>query len=187
MNSPLFIAFGVVVNFATWLIFIRFLLQFAGIDKKHPYVAPAYQLTKVVDIFARIFPTLKQGRISLAAIVLLLLLSLIELAGISALLNKPLTAIELFFAGTVGAVIAFLDALRWLILISVVLSFIVMLSNKIHPIVEIVLEMADPIIEPFRKITPNLGMLDLSPLIAMLALGLASRVIEIVAQELLLM
>ncbi len=62
-----------------------------------------------------------------------------------------------------------------------------MLSNKIHPIVEIVLEMADPIIEPFRKITPNLGMLDLSPLIAMLALGLASRVIEIVAQELLLM
>lgn len=184
MNDPLFVLFNMVVNFATWLIFLRFMLQFAGIDKKHPYVVPAYKLTKVVDVFAHIFPDRKGGRISMAAMALLLLLSWIGFSGNMALLGKDLTALQLFFVGTIQAVMAFLSALKWLIIISVILSFIVMLSNKIHPVVELIMQLADPIIEPFRRITPTLGMLDFSPLVAMLVLGLSVELIDITARYL---
>lgn len=183
MNSPLFILFNMVVNFALWLFFIRFMLQFAGAEKKHPYVAPAYRLTAVVDIFSRIFPTLGKGRLNTAALVLMLLLWWIGIAGRASLLGEQLTALQLFFSGTITAVIAFLEALKWTILASVICSFVVMLSQKIHPVIDLLMQVATPIIEPFRKISPDLGMIDLTPLIAMLVYGLAATMLQIIAQD----
>lgn len=183
MNSPLYIIFNIVVNFALWLIFIRFMLQFASIDKKHPYVKTAYRLSAVVDVFARIFPTAGKGRVSTSALVLMLLLWLIGIAGRANLLNESLGVLELFFLGSIGAVIAFLNALKWTILASVVCSFVVLLSEKIHPLIDLIMDLSTPIIEPFRKISPNLGMIDLAPMIAILTLSLLTTVLRIVGSE----
>lgn len=187
MNSPLFIMFNAVVNFALWLFLIRFLLQFAEVDKRHPYTMVAYQLTAVVDVFSRIFPPLNKGRISTAALVLMLLVWLLGVAGSAAIVGKELTAIELFFKGTITALIMFLNALKWTILASIICSFVVLFSQKIHPLVDIIMQLSNPLIEPFRKITPNLGMFDLAPLIAMLSFSLIATVIRILASELWLM
>ena len=50
---------------------------------------------------------------------------------------------------------------------------------------EIIMEMAEPIIAPFRRFTPNLGMIDLSTLVALLALGLIETIIEVVGANIL--
>lgn len=179
VNSPIFIVFNMVVNFASWLIFVRFMLQFAEITRKHPLALPIYRLSAVVDMFSRIFPPLNKGRLSVAAVVLLLLLSLIASAGNHWLLGKPLSALGLVFDGTMVGLMNFLVALKWIVIASVILSFIVLFSNKMHPAVELMMQVADAILEPFRRIVPNLGMLDLSPLIAMLVLGLAERLLAV--------
>lgn len=187
VNSPLYIIFSIVVNFAMWLIFLRFMMQFAGVDKKNPIVKTTYMLTKIVDIYARIFPNYNKGRLSLSAFVLLFLLFLMGVAGRASILGAELTAIELFFAGSIQAVLLFLTALRWMILIAIVVSFIVILASKTPPMVESIIalvnQMAEPIVAPFRKYIPPLGMFDLSPLAAMLLLSLLSKVIEIFATE----
>lgn len=187
VNSPLYVIFTIVVNFAMWLIFLRFMMQFAEVDKKNPIVKTTYTLTQIVDIYARIFPNFKKGRLSLSAFVLLFLLFLVGVAGRASILGAELTALELFFVGAVQAVLLFLAALRWTILIAIIASFVVVLAPKIPPMLESAIalanQMAEPIISPFRKYIPPLGMFDLSPLAAMLLLSLSSKVIEILATE----
>jgi len=45
--------------------------------------------------------------------------------------------------------------------------------------------MAEPILAPFRRITPNLGMLDLSPIVAIFGLLLIEIFVGIIARNLL--
>ena len=45
-----------------------------------------------------------------------------------------------------------------------------MFTQKNGPFTEAIQELAEPLFAPFRKIMPNMGMIDLSPLLAILAL-----------------
>lgn len=184
VNSPLFVVFNMVINFASLILFLRFLLQFAGIDNKNPLVKSAKTLSAITDVFSTIFPTVNQGRVNTSALALLYLLMLIKTAGTVVLLKEPATAMQVFFAGSVEAILLFLDALRWTIIGAIVCSFIVMLSSSSSVIIQTLMRLADPIIEPFRKISPDLGMIDIAPLFAMLALSFTKMAIEIVAQNL---
>lgn len=187
INSPLFIIFSMVINFAMWLIFIRFMMQFAEVDRHSAIVKTTYRLTKIVDIFARIFPNLNQGKLSLSAFVLLFLLFLMGVAGRASMLGRELSAIELFFVGSIEAILLFLSALRWVILVAIVSSFALMFIDRPNPTLDSLIatinKMAEPIINPFRKYMPEMGMFDLSPLAAMIVLSLSSKVIEIFAAE----
>lgn len=184
MNQILYLLFGAVVNFALLLIYLRFMVQLAEIERGHPYVKALYRLTAVVDVFARIFPPVAKGRVSSSALFLLLLLWFIGIAGRASVTGQTLTPLELFFSGSVTALISFFTALRWTIIASILMSFVVLFSQKMHPIIDIVMQLSEPIIAPFRKISPNLGMIDLSPLLAILTLGLLGSVVGVFAQEL---
>lgn len=172
--------FDMVISVAMLLIFIRFMLQFAGLDRSNPYAMPAYKATQVVDVFGRIFPTVADGRISLAAIVLMFLLRLIDISGSAALANQGISPIELFFYGSLTLILDFLSMCRYLIIGSIVISWIVVFTQKMHPILGIIMQMAEPIIAPFRRLVPNVGMFDFSAIIALLLLWLAEKAISII-------
>ena len=73
----------------------------------------------------------------------------------------------LVFAGV------FLQALSLLILVRVLLSwFPIDLRN---PIVRLLFEVTEPILAPFRKVIPKIGMFDLSPLAALLVIQFLQR------------
>ena len=169
MNDVLLPLFDLVTTIAMMLIFIRFMLQFAGIDARDPMAMPAYKATQVVDVFGRIFPTVAGGRISIAAIVLMFLIRLIDISGKAALAHHGMAPIQLFFMGTLSLILDFLRMCRYLVIGSIIVSWIVVLTNSMHPIFGMIIRLAEPILAPFRKITPNLGMLDLSPMIAFFA------------------
>ena len=97
MTSLSYALFNMVVDFAMLLIFIRFMLQFAGLERNHPYVQPAYKATQIVDVFGRIFPTVGSGRVNLAAVMLLFLLKLIDISGNAAIAGHGIFGIRLFF------------------------------------------------------------------------------------------
>lgn len=75
--------------------------------------------------------------------------------------------------------ITFIDLLYWvfwiLILVRVILSFVQI--NPYHPLVQMVYQLTEPILEPIRSIMPRTGMIDFSPLIALLLLGLLRRLL----------
>lgn len=180
MNEPITIVFMIVIKFALIICFLRFMFQFAEIDPKHPYAKVTYNLSAVVSVFRRIFPDLDKGRLSLSAVVLMLLLTYIQIAGLAAILGESLTVLTLFFAGTISAIVAFLNALQYIVIGSVICSWIIMLANKMHPVMDMLMQMAEPIISPFRRFAPNLGMIDLSTLIAILALALLEKAVVVV-------
>lgn len=62
----------------------------------------------------------------------------------------------------------FFDAISFAIVARVIISwFRTPINGKIH---QIIVDITDPILNPIKKITPRIGMLDISPIIAMFAL-----------------
>ncbi|MEW6171914.1 MAG: YggT family protein [Bacillota bacterium] len=59
----------------------------------------------------------------------------------------------------------------WLIVIRVVLSWIK--HNPYQPVIRFVYEVTEPYLRLFRGVIPPIGMIDISPLIAFLVLGIA--------------
>ncbi len=72
-----------------------------------------------------------------------------------------------------------IELLYWLfwilILVRIVLSFVQI--SPYHPLVQIVYQLTEPILQPIRNIMPRTGMIDFSPLIALLLLGLLRRLL----------
>lgn len=183
--SPIATAFNMILSIAMLLIFIRFMLQFAGINPRNPMVQPAYKATRIVDVFGRIFPTVGQGRISIAAIVLMFLIRLVDIAGNASLAGAGYSPMELFFGGSMSLIIDFIRMCRYLIIGSIIVSWIVVFTNSMHPIIDIIMQLAEPIIAPFRRIVPNLGMIDLSPMVAFFVLIIAEQSITVIAANML--
>lgn len=71
------------------------------------------------------------------------------------------------------------QGLQWAILIRVLLSWLPMANVRIdpyNPAVRLLYAITDPILEPLRRYT-TVGMIDLSPLVALLLLDVLRRVL----------
>lgn len=62
-----------------------------------------------------------------------------------------------------------IQALTWLILIRVLMSWIPNL-DPFNPIVRLLRQATDPILEPARRIIPPIGGMDISPIVVILIL-----------------
>lgn len=66
-------------------------------------------------------------------------------------------------------------ALNLAILIRVILSWLRV--NPYNPFASFIYQVTDPILEPLRRIIPPLGMIDISPIVAMLLLSVVQQVL----------
>ena len=184
-NSALI--FGIIINVAILLVFFRFLMQLAGINAYNPVVMSSVKATKIVDVFGRIFPTVAKGRVNLAALALLLVLYLLKIFGVmylsGAMPNSPVHLLILTFVTMIQDLIRFC---RYLIFATIILSWVVMFTQSRSPYIEVIQELAEPLLAPFRRLLPNMGMIDLSPILAFLALMIAERLMGEVARTLLI-
>lgn len=185
MNQLLPAVFNMVINLAMLLLFIRFFLQFADIRRFDPYAAPAYRLTRIVDVFNNIFPDLSKGRFCTAAVALIVLVELIYLSGNMALQGDKLPPIQLLTMALFSVILTFLQGFRYIIIAMVIVSWIIMLTQNGNPVMHIIMRMAEPIIEPFRRFSPDLGMIDISPIFAFFGIMLLEIVVMSVGQRLL--
>ena len=177
-NSALI--FGIIINVAILLVFFRFLMQLAAVSPYNPVVLSTVKATKIVDVFSRIFPTVANGRVNLAALALVVLLYLLKIFGVmylnDGMLNSPIHLVILTFVTMIQDLIRFC---RYLIFATIILSWVVMFTQSRSPYIEVIQELAEPLLAPFRRILPNMGMIDLSPIVAFLALF----VIEIIMNQ----
>lgn len=185
MHSLLANLFDVVVGFAMLLLALRFMVQFAAIERTNPYAKTTYQLTPVVDMFGRIFPTVGEGRISTAALVLMFLLRLVFLSGNSQLAGQAVDPFHLFYVGSITLILDFLDMCQTILTASVVANLAMNLMQSDRPIWGFLIQLSEPIIAPFRKFVPQAGMFDMGFMAAYGALYLAMLFIRIIAKHLL--
>jgi len=69
------------------------------------------------------------------------------------------------------------NVLLWMVLIQAVLSWV----NPLAPIMPVLHTMTAPLLDPIRRVMPNLGGLDLSPLVLLIIAQIAMMVLQNVA------
>jgi YggT family protein len=78
-----------------------------------------------------------------------------------------------------------LDAVWWLIIVSVVASWLVAFgvintrNPTVYQILDILNRVTDPILRPIRRLIPPMGGLDLSPMVVLLVIYVVQREIQI--------
>lgn len=172
---------NVLLNVVILLVFLRFLMQLAGINFFNPVVQSTIKATKFVDVLNRSLPKPAKGRINLAALILLIILYLVKVSVLSNM-GLGITIFEVHYKNLasgadsllLGTLMAVTDGVvsfcRYLIFAAIIMSWVTLFTQKSGPFTEAIQELAEPLFAPFRKIMPNMGMIDLSPLLAILAL-----------------
>ena len=64
-----------------------------------------------------------------------------------------------------------LEILKWLIIIRAIMSWFVA-PHSDNPVARLIRKITDPILRPFEEMVPNLGGVDISPLLAFFAIYL---------------
>ncbi|WP_206617509.1 YggT family protein [Geovibrio thiophilus] len=74
-------------------------------------------------------------------------------------------------AGSIKVLLDLLGIFTWLIIIRALMSWVS--PDPRNPVVQFVIAMTEPVMEPFRKIIPPLGFMDISPIILLIVIYFA--------------
>ncbi|MCY3226658.1 YggT family protein, partial [Acinetobacter baumannii] len=74
---------------------------------------------------------------------------------------------------------------RYLIFATIILSWVVMFTQSRSPYIEVIQDLAEPLLAPFRRLLLNMGMIDLSPILSFLSFYIAEILMNEVAKVLL--
>jgi YggT family protein len=150
-------------------VMLRFLLQWVRADFYNPLVQVLVKITNPVLIpLRRIVPGL--FGMDLAAVVLMLVLQALELYLVAAILGGSLAATTLILGSIAKILGLLLGVYFWLILIQVILSWVS--PQTYNPAITLIYALTEPVLRPARRIMPDLGGLDLSPLVVIVVLQL---------------
>ena len=64
-----------------------------------------------------------------------------------------------------------LQIYTFVLLIRILITWIPNL-DPYHPIVQMLFQVTDPVLEPARKLIPPIGMIDISPIVVLIVLGI---------------
>lgn len=156
------------------IVLLRFILQLVRADFYNPLSQFALKATQpLLKPLRRIIPGL--GGLDMASLVLALLVQLllmvlvILIAGANPLSVGP----QLLVWAIIAVTSLFLKIFFFAMIISVILSWVA--PGSYNPGAQLVNQICEPLLAPFRKLIPNLGGLDISPIFAFIALNLLDR------------
>ncbi|MHA6198420.1 YggT family protein [Pseudomonas wadenswilerensis] len=157
------------------VIMLRFILQLVRADFYNPLSQFAVRATQpLLKPMRRIIPSLfglDMSSLVLAIIVQMLLMGVI-LMLLYGTFGNP---VQLLIWSLIGVTALFLNIFFYALIISVILSWVAPRSH--NPGAELINQICDPFLAPFRRILPNLGGLDISPILAFMALKLIDMLV----------
>ncbi len=163
-------------GFYMFIVVLRFLLQAVRADFHNPisqFVVKA--TTPVLVPIRKMVPGF--GGYDIAALVLLYILQCLAITASIAMVGWPIEISNIAVWAFLGGVGLFLKLYFWGVLIMIVLSWVAPQSH--NPAVLLLRQIIDPVMEPIRKRMPDMGGLDLSPMVIMLSI----MVLEIVMKN----
>lgn len=156
------------------LVWLRLLLQIAGADFFNPISQFVVKVTSpLLHPLRRIIPSI--FGLDTAALVLIIILKLVQLSALAHFTDQAVTPGLLFVTSIFSLLLAATDFFFWVILGMVILSWVAMASGGLSPAMMPLMQIAEIVLAPCRRLLPSLGGLDLSPIIAFLLI----QIIEI--------
>jgi len=155
-------------------VMLRFLLQWVRADFYNPLVQVLVKITNPVLVpLRRIVPGLYG--VDSAAVLLMLVLQAAELYLVAAMLGASLPVATLILGSIAKILGLLLGVYFWLILIQVILSWVS--PQTYNPAITLIYTLTEPVLRPARRIMPDLGGLDLSPLVVIVVLQLVRMLV----------
>ncbi|HCF5248430.1 TPA: YggT family protein [Pseudomonas aeruginosa] len=158
------------------IVLLRFILQLVRADFYNPLSQFIVRATKpLLNPLRRIIPGF--GGIDLASLVLAILIQLVLMILILMLMGYGVGGfiMQLLIWSIIAVTSLFLKVFFFALIISVILSWVT--PGSYNPGAQLVNQICEPLLMPFRKLLPNLGGLDISPIFAFLALKLIDMLV----------
>lgn len=151
------------------IVLMRFILQLVRANFYNPLCQFVVKATQpLLKPLRRVIPSL--FGLDMSSLVLALLLQVLLFAVILMLNGYQALTLLLLPWALIGVFSLFLKILFWSMIISVILSWVAPGSRS--PGAELVAQIIEPVLAPFRRLIPNLGGLDISPIFAFIAIQL---------------
>ena len=156
------------------IVLLRFILQLVRANFYNPLCQFAVKATQpLLKPLRRVIPSM--FGLDMSSLVLALIVQMVLFAVILLLSGYKVDVLFLVPWGLIGIFALFLKILFWAMIISVILSWVAPGSH--NPGAELVNQICEPALAPFRKILPNLGGLDISPILAFMVLKLLDMLV----------
>ena len=168
-NAGLFLV-ELIFSFLIFAFVARMILRFFYVSGYNPVINfIAAFTTPVTRPLMTILPDL--GRIDLAALVIAFGLQIANVWVLLLLLGKSFTVVGLMVLASAKLLNTITDILFFAIIIQVILSWVSTPSNP-NPLAQLIYQIVEPLLAPFRRLIPMIGGLDLSPIAALAAIKL---------------
>ncbi|AEA71824.1 MULTISPECIES: YggT family protein [Pseudomonas] len=157
------------------IVLLRFVLQLVRANFYNPLCQFIVKATQpLLKPLRRIIPSL--FGLDMSSLVLAILVQL-ALMALTLLLTYGTTGnpLQLLIWSIIGVTALFLKIFFFALIISVILSWVAPGSH--NPGAELVNQICEPALAPFRRILPNLGGLDISPILAFMVLKLIDMLV----------
>ncbi|MGK0247473.1 MAG: YggT family protein [Oleispira sp.] len=147
------------------LVVMRFLLQLVRADFYNPISQFIVKATNLPLIpLRKVIPGI--GGIDVASIVLALLVQAVAIVLILLLNGIQPPPLQVVIWSAIGILSLLLKVYFWGLLITVIASWVA--PNSYNPVLILINQILEPAMKPIRKIMPDLGGIDISPIIMFL-------------------
>ena len=156
------------------IVLLRFILQLVRADFYNPLSQFIVKATQpLLTPLRRIIPGF--AGLDLASLVLAILVQLLLMIITLTLMGYNVGGFiaQLLVWSVIGVTSLFLKVFFFALIISVILSWVA--PGSYNPGAQLVNQICEPLLAPFRKLLPNLGGLDISPIFAFITINLIDR------------
>ncbi|NVJ50252.1 MAG: YggT family protein [Gammaproteobacteria bacterium] len=170
------------------VVLLRFFMQYFRVDFYNPFSQTIVQLTNPpLKPLRRLIPGFRG--LDIASLLLAFVLSLLMLCLVYGSLVAQNSSYLLPLSAIAVLEFAYLifDLFWYLIVARIIVSFIMMAAgnNQGNPFAAILFQLTRPIMQPFQRVIPPVGMFDFSPIIIFLLIGIIQYGLQILALEIL--
>ncbi len=156
------------------IVLLRFILQLVRADFYNPLSQFTVKATQpLLKPLRRVIPGF--GGLDLASLALAILVQLVLMVVVILIAgaNPAAVGLQLLVWAIIAVTSLFLKIFFFAMIISVILSWVA--PGSYNPGAQLVNQICEPLLAPFRRLLPNLGGLDISPIFAFIALNLIDR------------
>jgi YggT family protein len=159
------------------IVLLRFVLQLVRADFYNPLSQFAVKATKpLLNPLRKVIPGF--GGLDLASLVLAILIQLLLMIVTLLLLGYGIgggVLPMLLVWAVIGVTALFLKIFFFALIVSVILSWVA--PGSYNPAAQLINQICEPLLMPIRRLLPNLGGLDISPIFAFIALNLLDMLV----------
>ena len=151
------------------IVLMRFILQLVRANFYNPLCQFIVKATQpLLKPLRRVIPSM--FGLDMSSLALALIIQMVLIAVILALKGFMVDWVLLVPWSLIAIFSLFLNIIFYAMIISVILSWVAPGSH--NPGAELVAQITEPVLAPFRRLIPNLGGLDISPIFAFIAIQL---------------